>query len=216
LRSPSLATFSSVTFGVGRSEREKSRRPQPALLPRGPPPSLASGVGIIGDDEESGSGVGSAGVGRSYKPPPRVVPQGGKVTEDSDESQPKVVCDVLQQHMSGSKYPNGTGDVGPEVSLIRFSELQAGRRERLTGVAGREPRRARQVGEVEGLEVAVERHVRVAVPEDALGAFGEVDVPEQAPAAECAQQRHVETAVARAQRAHGDDVSHDRPRLQRR
>jgi hypothetical protein len=92
----------------------------------------------LSNDEQAGSRVRSAGVGSSYKAPRRVVPQRGKVSEDDVESENKVVCDVLQDDETGSKYANGVRDVRPEVALIGCSQPLAGGTERLARVASGE------------------------------------------------------------------------------
>jgi hypothetical protein len=72
----------------------------------------------VGNDEEPGSIVGSAGVGSSYKTPSRRAPQVGKVSEDSLKAQSEVASHVFQHDSLGSYCANGVPDAGPEVSLI--------------------------------------------------------------------------------------------------
>jgi hypothetical protein len=62
--------------------------------------SFTTGVGS--NNEDSGSPVGSAGVGSSYKAPATVVPQVGKVAKDGIESEGNMPPDILQQDVAGS------------------------------------------------------------------------------------------------------------------
>jgi hypothetical protein len=62
--------------------------------------SFTTGVGS--NDEDSGSGVGSTGVGSSYKAPSRVIPQAGKVAKDGIESEGNMPPDILQDDESWS------------------------------------------------------------------------------------------------------------------
>jgi hypothetical protein len=62
----------------------------------------AAGVGSSGEEDESAPAVGGADVRRANSAPLDIEPEGGKVGEDDIESDPKVVCDVLKECVSGS------------------------------------------------------------------------------------------------------------------
>jgi hypothetical protein len=62
----------------------------------------AAGVGSSREDEEAVPGMGSADLRRANSAPFDIEPEGGKVGEDDIESDPKVVCDVLKECVSGS------------------------------------------------------------------------------------------------------------------
>jgi len=90
--------FSEVD-GVGRSEPTAV-----GSCPRCPPPlqSRAAGVGRPGEDEQAFALVSRSHVRCAKSAPPRIEPEGGKVTEDGVESERKVPCDVLKHRETGS------------------------------------------------------------------------------------------------------------------
>jgi len=67
-----------------------------------------------------------ADIGSAYNAVPSHIPQGGKVGEDDIESEGKMSSDIFEHDKRGSKYPQGDGDVGPEVALIVGSFALAG------------------------------------------------------------------------------------------
>ena len=71
----------------------------------------------------------------AHKAPLRIEPEVGKVTEDSIESQPKVACDVLQEHDTGSHFANDSSNPRPKVPGIIFAEPLPSITERLARVS---------------------------------------------------------------------------------
>jgi len=68
-----------------------------------PGPNFASpAVGVGSSEEQAGSPVRGAGIGRAYNSPFDIEPDGGKVGEDSVKPKSKVCCDVLTDELSGS------------------------------------------------------------------------------------------------------------------
>jgi len=70
--------------------------------------------------------------------PDRIVPDFGKVTEHSVESQPKVPCNVLKEAPSGSYLANKPFNLRPQVPRVRFTRPLARNAERLAGIAANE------------------------------------------------------------------------------
>jgi hypothetical protein len=119
----SLARLESEATGVGNSETTVRRSGPPEPCRPGPFVSLVRGVGSRPrEDEDPLAAVRGANVRRSNTSPFRIEPRRGKVGEDSCKSATNEGCDVLKEHESGSKYAQGTGDVGPDPAVIVFSK----------------------------------------------------------------------------------------------
>jgi hypothetical protein len=149
--------------------------------------------------------VWCADVGSANNRPRRVIPERGQVCGDNVEASPEVGGHVLQDDDSGSKYTNGFGDPGPEVSGVIGALSLAGVGERLAWVAGREEVDRLDGRPVDELQVAKVRRVGVVL-HDLYWAGFDVRPPREF-AAEDGLRRHVESAVARAEGA----VLHARP-----
>jgi hypothetical protein len=160
--------------------------------------SEVRGVGSSGDEDEAAPLVGSADLVRLYNTPLDIEPEVGKVAEDSVEAEPKVVRDVFKDRDSGSKYPKGTGNEGPEVPDISRSFPLAGGGERLAGVAAAHDVDGLDVLPPGGGEVTDVRCGRPAVGENLVRAGVDVGHP-RGGAAEDLLDGHVEAAVAGAE-----------------
>ena len=132
-------------------------------------PSVACGVGRVGNDEKSGALVWSSGVGCSHNSPSCRPPHVGKVSEDSVKAQREVASDVFQDCESRSHFANGSQDVRPQVSVIVGAFPQAGVTEWLAGVAACEYVDGFNAGEVQLGYVAVVGYAGKVMVKDAAG-----------------------------------------------
>jgi hypothetical protein len=62
--------------------------------------------------------MGSAGIGSGNNSISRVIPQGGKVSEDSIGSERKEVWPVFQEDVGGSNCANATPDFRPQAAAL--------------------------------------------------------------------------------------------------
>jgi len=85
----------------------------------GPPRSRLSDAWGVGQNEHPLPCVWGTHGARGYNRPLRIVPEAGKVPENS-EGRPvsKDACDVLHDDVPWSKEANNSGELGPEVSVV--------------------------------------------------------------------------------------------------
>jgi hypothetical protein len=65
------------------------------------------------DHEEPLAPMRRTNVGSSQREPDRIIPAGGKVTEDDVEPASNESCDVLHEHEARSKYANDPRVLSP-------------------------------------------------------------------------------------------------------
>lgn len=123
----------SFTAGVGRSDTAVCKF-NPPSLPSDPAPVVILAVGV-GNDEDTGTLMGGAGVGSPYNTPRRVIPQVGKRPENFGESERNMPPDVLQHDESRSKNANSGNDSGEQVPGVISALSLSGVRERLARVS---------------------------------------------------------------------------------
>lgn len=138
------------------------------------PPRVARGVG---NTKPSGTSVTRADVGSSYNSPSCVIPEAGKVCNDSGCGESKDPWNVLQHDESGSYHADGCCDVGPEVSVIFSSFALTSMRERLAWKPRRDDIYGFDSRPVKSREVSEVRNVWVAVRKNLAGTFVDVGNP---------------------------------------
>lgn len=122
------------------------------------PEDAASFAVAVGQHEESLAQVRRANIGRGEQTPLRIEPERGNVAKHIGEPKAKVAWDVLEEDDGSSALFDDSSHLGPEVSLVRFSESLAGDGEWLARVASNDaihdatPRSA-----VEGSEIVGDR-----------------------------------------------------------
>jgi hypothetical protein len=77
--------------------------------------------------------MGSSDLSSRNNVPLAVIPERGKVFNDSDPPVIKEPWNILSEHVSGSKYANGTGELGPEPTGVVFAFALAGDGDWLAG-----------------------------------------------------------------------------------
>lgn len=191
--------------GIGRRMVATSGRfgpPSRSVIAR-PLASLALGVGRsrTRDDEQALSAVGRADVGRSYKVPPSVVPDFGKVGQDDGEPASEMSRHIFQDDETWPEGVDPAGDVGPEVAVVIDAAPESGVAEGLAGVPSGEdvgmvgaPIEGGYVTEVRDVGVVSGEHGGGAVIE--LGKRGQVDGVSGG--LQDGRGGHVQAAVARA------------------
>jgi hypothetical protein len=89
----------------------------------------------VGNDEDPVTEVRGTNGDSRYAIPFRVIPERGKVLNDSDSPVSKEPWNVLSEDVAGSKYANGTGELGPEPASVVFAFALAGVADGLAGEA---------------------------------------------------------------------------------
>jgi hypothetical protein len=89
----------------------------------------------IADDEHAVSYVRGTKRGRWKTLPFRIEPEGGQIPENVAHSSSKEPWDVLHEDVSGSKYANDAGELGPEPAFVGLGKLLPGLADGLTGEA---------------------------------------------------------------------------------
>ena len=92
----------------------------------------ASGVGQLGDDEDTKAEMWGTEEGCRYTVPLRIVPESGQVSEYVAHSSNKEPWDVLHEDVAGSKYAKDACELGPEPSLVVLSASLSGEANGLT------------------------------------------------------------------------------------
>lgn len=91
----------------------------------------------MGHDEQPLSAVGRSGIGSAQTAPRDSKPQRGQVTDDAAEDTPasgsKQAWDVLNENVSGSKFPHDSKHLRPQIAFVRSSTALASHAERLAG-----------------------------------------------------------------------------------
>jgi hypothetical protein len=144
-----------------------------------------------GDDEDALPAVRSSGIGSRYNCPPSVIPETGKVSENSAECPQRMFVSslshtpraefqvaigsgtekppyVLEHDKPRGKRGDGTGDMRPDSGPVSLPQAgpRSGAGHVLAGKASGEDVRAPDRGPVGGRDVAQVRHIRKMVGED--------------------------------------------------
>jgi hypothetical protein len=132
----------------------------------------------VGNSEQASSWVWGTHGARGDHRPFRMEPESVKVCEDSGKASVEVLCDVLEEYVSGSNSVDGVSHVGPQVG--GDVAASCGSAEGRARVAAGDDVWSFNGAPVDGGDVAEVRHVGPVLGEDTAGVGVDLGLPDDA------------------------------------